>query len=127
MQGSDVTTQVEVALPTLLPVRKLGRMQGGGEGPLHSNTRWRMCFSYKSFTFICFHANFSSFSFVDRQNTYSCKSDLFANTGKREEGSFVWKEDGSSDSHCLKYWTPHLCWPARDNDDPFCSVPPHFL
>ena len=32
MQGSDVTTQVEVALPTLLPVRK----QGGGEGPLHS-------------------------------------------------------------------------------------------
>ena len=42
-------------------------------------TRRRMCFSYKSFTFICFHANFSSFSFVDRQNTYSCKSDLFAN------------------------------------------------
>ena len=42
-------------------------------------TRWRMCFSYKAFTFICFHANFSSFSFVDRQNTYSCKSDLFAN------------------------------------------------
>ena len=42
-------------------------------------TRWRVCFSYKSFTFICFHANFSSFSFVDRQNTYSCKSDLFAN------------------------------------------------
>ena len=36
MQGSDVTTQVEVALPTLLPVRKLGRMQGGEEGPLHS-------------------------------------------------------------------------------------------
>ena len=42
-------------------------------------TRWRMCFSYKSLTFICFHANFSSFSFVDRQNAYSCKSDLFAN------------------------------------------------
>ena len=42
-------------------------------------TRWRMCFSYKSFTFICFHTNFSSFSFVDRQNVYSCKSDLFAN------------------------------------------------
>ena len=36
MQGSDVTTQVEVALLTLLPVRKLGRMQGGREGPLHS-------------------------------------------------------------------------------------------
>ena len=35
MQGSDVTTHVEVALPTLLPVRKLGQMQGGGEGPLH--------------------------------------------------------------------------------------------
>ena len=34
---------------------------------------------YKSFTIICFHANFFSFSFVDRQNTYSCKSDLFAN------------------------------------------------
>ena len=25
-----------MALPTLLSVRKLGRMQGGGEGPLHS-------------------------------------------------------------------------------------------
>ena len=36
MQGSDVTAQVEVVLPTLLPVRKLGRMQGGREGPLHS-------------------------------------------------------------------------------------------
>ena len=36
MQGSDVITQVEVALPTLLPVPKLGQMQGGGEGPLHS-------------------------------------------------------------------------------------------
>ena len=35
--------------------------------------------SYKSFTIICFDANFFSFSFVDRQNTYSCKSDLFAN------------------------------------------------
>ena len=35
--------------------------------------------SYKSFTIICFHANFFSFSFVDRQNAYSCKSDLFAN------------------------------------------------
>ena len=35
--------------------------------------------SYKSFMIICFHANFFSFSFVDRQNTYSCKSDLFAN------------------------------------------------
>ena len=30
---SDVTTQVEVALPTVLPVRKLDRMQGGREGP----------------------------------------------------------------------------------------------
>ena len=28
-----------------------------------------------------FHANFFSFSFVDRQNTYGCKSDLFANFG----------------------------------------------
>ena len=35
--------------------------------------------SYKSFMIICFHANFFYFSFVDRQNTYSCKSDLFAN------------------------------------------------
>ena len=32
MQGSDVITQVEVALPTLLPVP----MQDGKEGPLHS-------------------------------------------------------------------------------------------
>ena len=37
------------------------------------------CLSYKSFTIICFRANFFSFSFVDRQNTYSCKNDLFAN------------------------------------------------
>ena len=35
--------------------------------------------SCKSFTIICFHANVFSFSFVDRQNTYSCKSDLLAN------------------------------------------------
>ena len=38
--------------------------------------------SYKSFTIICFHANFFSFSFVDKQNTYSCKSDLFTNLKK---------------------------------------------
>ena len=31
-------------------------------------TRWRMCFSYKSFTFICFHANFSSFK-TDKTRT----------------------------------------------------------
>ena len=72
MQGSDITTQVEVALPTLLPVRKLGRMQGGREGPLHSKQDGG-CFSYKSFTFICFHANFSSFSFVDRQKRTAVK------------------------------------------------------
>ena len=35
--------------------------------------------SLKSFTIICLHADFFSFSFVDRQNTYSYKSDLFAN------------------------------------------------
>ena len=35
--------------------------------------------SDKSFTIICFHVNFFSFSFVERQNTYSCKNDLFAN------------------------------------------------
>ena len=35
--------------------------------------------SYKSFMIMCFHANFFSFSFVDRQNTDSCESDLFAN------------------------------------------------
>ena len=49
--------------------------------------------SYNSFTIICSHANFLSLSLslslslfvvvvvvvVDRQNTYSCKSDLFAN------------------------------------------------
>ena len=34
---------------------------------------------YNSFMIICSHANCFSFSFVDRQNTYSCKSDLFAN------------------------------------------------
>ena len=32
--------------------------------------------SYKSFTIICFLENFF---FFDRQTTYSCKSDLFAN------------------------------------------------
>ena len=43
MQGSDVTTQVEVALPTLLPVRKLGRMQGGRDGGVFRTSR-SICF-----------------------------------------------------------------------------------
>ena len=51
--------------------------------------------SYKSLTIICFHANFFSFSFVDRQNTYSCKSDLFANLKK---------------IHCSLYFSMHSEW-----------------
>ena len=34
---------------------------------------------YNSFMIICSHANIFSFSFVDRQNMQSCKSNLFAN------------------------------------------------
>ena len=78
---SDVITQVEVALPTLLPVRKLGRMQGGGEGPLHSKQDGGCVFP--AFVQVVHHHLFSwklfLFFFFDRQNTYSCKSDLFAN------------------------------------------------
>ena len=74
-----------MALPTLLPARKLVNASEEGErsGKVPSmqskmaDVFFRL--SYKSFTIVCFHANFFSFSFVDRQNTYSCKSDLFAN------------------------------------------------
>ena len=71
----------QVALPTLLPVTKVRSNAKEAERSLAFKTRWRMFFrlSCKSFTIICFHANFFTFSFVDRQNTYSCKSDLFAN------------------------------------------------
>ena len=75
----------QVAMPTLLPARKLvnARTEGerSGKVPSIQNKMADVFFrlSYKSFMIICFHANFFSFSFVDRQNTYSCKSDLFAN------------------------------------------------
>ena len=67
----------QVALPTLRPPRMRGRKAREGGRSLEFKTR-RMFFllSYKSFTIICFHVNFFSF---DRQNMYSCKSDLFAN------------------------------------------------
>ena len=74
-----------MALPTLLLSRKLvnARKEGERKGKVPSiqNKMADVLFpsSYKSFTIICFHPNFFSFSFVDRQNTYSCKSDLFAN------------------------------------------------
>ena len=74
-----------MVLPSLLPAMKATNCEVEGE--------WRgevPCIqmkmvdvlgrlSYNSFTIICSHANFLSFSFVNRQNTYSCKSDLFAN------------------------------------------------
>ena len=70
-----------MALPTLLPVMKAKSNAREAERSLAFKTRRRMCFSgfrtSRSGSF--FHANFFSFSFVDRQNTYSCKSDLFAN------------------------------------------------
>ena len=55
-----------------------------GKDPCIQNQMADMFFQllYKSFTIICFHENFFSFSFDDRQNTYSCKSDLFANFKK---------------------------------------------
>ena len=59
------------------------REEGKRRGKVHSiqNKMADVFFhlSYKSFTIICFHANFFSFSFVGRQNTYSCQSHLFAN------------------------------------------------
>ena len=74
-----------MALPTLLPARKLvnAREEGerNGKVPSIQNKMANVFFSlsYKSLTIICFHANFFSFSVLDRQNAYSCKSDLFAN------------------------------------------------
>ena len=79
MQGSDVTTQVEVALPTLLPVRKLGRMQGGGEGPLHSKQDGGCVFRTNRSRSFVFMQTFPPFLLLTEKNTYSCKSDLFAN------------------------------------------------
>ena len=73
----------QVAMPTVLPARKLVNARTEGERsrkvPSIQNKMADVFFrlSYKSFMIICFHANFFSFSFVDRQYTYSCKSDLF--------------------------------------------------
>ena len=71
-----------MALPTLLPVTKArSNAREAGKDPNIQNKMADVFFrlSHQSFTIICFHVNFFSFSFVDRQNTYSCKSDLFAN------------------------------------------------
>ena len=75
----------EVALPTLLPARNASEREGEGERsrkvPSIQNRMADVFFrlSYNSFVIVCSHANFFSVSFVDRQNTYSCKIDLFAN------------------------------------------------
>ena len=71
-----------MALPTLLPVTKArSNAREAGKVPHIQNKMADVFFrlSYKSYTIICFHANFFSFSFVDRQNMYSCKNDFFAN------------------------------------------------
>ena len=71
-----------MALPTLLPMTKVRSNAREAGRSLAFKTRWWMCFSgfrtshSRSFVFM---QTFFSFSFVDRQNTYSCKSDLFAN------------------------------------------------
>ena len=73
-----------MALPTLLPARNTSEREGEGERsgkvPSIQNTMADVLFrlSFNSFTIICSHADFFSFPFIDRQNTYSCKSDLFA-------------------------------------------------
>ena len=64
MQGSDVTTHVEVALPTLLPVRKLGRMQGGGEGPQHSKQDGGCVFRKNRSPSFVFMQTFPTFFFL---------------------------------------------------------------
>ena len=60
-----------------------GREEGERNGKIRSIQNKMadvfFCLSCKLFTIICLHANFFSLSFVDRQNTYSCNSDLFAN------------------------------------------------
>ena len=74
-----------MALPTLLPTRDASEPVEEGErsGKVPSiQNKMADVFvrlSYNSFTIICSRANFFSSSFVDRQNTYSCKSDLLAN------------------------------------------------
>ena len=68
----------QVSLPSLLLVRKTSGCKGEGEwrGKVPSIQKMAdvfFCLSYNLFTIMF------SFSFVDKQNTYSCTSDLFAN------------------------------------------------
>ena len=78
---SDVTTQVKWRCLHYFRRECVEGRREKGKVPSIQNKMADVFFhlSYKSFTIICFHANFLSFSFVVRQNTYSCKSDLFAN------------------------------------------------
>ena len=74
-----------MALPTQLPASNAREREEEGERngkvPGIQNKMADVFFrlSYNSFTIICFYANFFSCYFVDRQNTYSCKSEVFAN------------------------------------------------
>ena len=64
-----------MALPSILPARKATELEKEGErrGKVPSIQKkmadvfFRL--SYNSFTIICSHANFCSFSFIDRQST----------------------------------------------------------
>ena len=74
-----------MALPTLLPARNASEREGegkrSGKVPSIQNKMADVLFhlSYNSLTIISSHAIFFCFSFVDGQNTFSWKSDLFAN------------------------------------------------
>ena len=84
MLGSDVTTQVKWCCLHYFQWQKLVNARwkvSGAERSLAFKRRWRMCSSVfrtnRSWSFVLMQT--FSFSFLDRQNTYSCKSDLFAN------------------------------------------------
>ena len=71
--------QVDVPLPTLLPVPKLGRMQGGGEGPLHSKQDGGCVFRTSRSPSFVFMQTFPPFLLLTDKTCTAVKSDLFAN------------------------------------------------
>ena len=81
MQGCDVTKQVKWRY-TLLPVSKVRSNESGVEGPSHSKQDGGCVFPafvqvVHNHLFSC--KLFSLFLLLTDKNTYSCKSDLFAN------------------------------------------------
>ena len=83
---SDVTTRVKWRCLHYFRRGELVKARNevsGADRSLAFTRRWRMCSSVfrstRSRSFVLMRTFFFFFSFVDRQNIYSCKSDLFAN------------------------------------------------